>query len=124
MEINNMIDSRILGETEICPRIHDFRRINLIKKENNMKLLFHNYRIVSYIGGYKVSKRRGEQWSILSYHDTLSSAIQELFDLKVKTDTKDFVVDFANATKFDSQKNALVKCIEGFKEEVLEGLKK
>ena len=89
-----------------------------------MTLLFGKYRITSYNYGWKISKRKGSQWNVVSYHTTLKEALTELFDLRVKIDTKDFVVDFTDATKFDSQKNALVKCIEGFKEEVLEGLKK
>lgn len=84
-----------------------------------MLLLFGKYKIASYYGGYKISKMKGNQWKVISYHDTLRRAIEELFRLKIVLDTKDFIVDFEDEIKFESQKNALLKRIEEIKQELI-----
>lgn len=87
-----------------------------------MQLLLSNYKIASYSGGYKVSKRKGKQWAVVSYHDSLDEAVKELFDLRVKVDTKDFIVDYNDSKNFKSQKDALVNRIKEIKNETLMGV--
>jgi len=88
-----------------------------------MILLFGRYKISSYAYGYKISKAKGQQWQVMTYHDTLSDALNELFEHRVKTDTKGFEVNFDNAKIFKVQELALIKRIESIKEEMLGAVK-
>lgn len=87
-----------------------------------MQLLIADYKITSFAAGYKLSKRKGAQWKIISYNSTLEDALKVLFDLRVRTDTKDFVLDFNEASKLDAQKSALISRVEAIRSELLEGL--
>lgn len=88
-----------------------------------MVLLIANYKITSFVGGYKLSRQKGKQWKIMAYHQDLGDALQALFELRVRVDTKQFLVDFNDARAFDKQQQALIAKIEASKLEIVEGLK-
>lgn len=85
-----------------------------------MILLFGKYRITSYAYGYKISKRKGSQWSVMTYHNTLEDAFSNLLEHRIKVDTKDFVVDFLDKNNFQTQKNSLLSEIQKIKDEMEE----
>ena len=89
-----------------------------------MVLLFDRYRISSYTYGYKVAKRKGKLWSILSYHDTLEDAFNTLLEHRVRVDTKEFTVDFLDAKNFQTQKESLLEEIKNIKNEMQEAYDK
>ncbi len=84
-----------------------------------MTLLIANYKISSFVGGYKLSRQKGKQWKIMAYSSSLEEALTALFELRVRVDTKQFVVDFNNAKDFDAQQQALIAKIEASKQEIL-----
>ncbi len=88
-----------------------------------MTLLFGSYKITSFIRGYKTSKAKGKQWQVLSYHGKLEDALKELFELRVRVDTKEYVVDFDDATNYKAQRADLIKKIEVIRDEMLGELK-
>lgn len=89
-----------------------------------MTLLIANYKITSFVGGYKLSRQRGKQWKILAYSNTLEEALRTLFELRVRVDTKQFVVDFNDKKGFKAQQSALLAKIEESKQEILREVKK
>ena len=88
-----------------------------------MQLLISNYKVQSNQNDWSVAKQKGKQWEVIGYFDTLERAIGNLFDYRVKTETKNFVVDFNDATNIATQKTNLIQKIKLIKEEILEGLK-
>lgn len=84
-----------------------------------MTLLIGKYKVTSFAGGYKVSRKKGQQFKIMSYHQELDGALRDLFELNVRVETKDFVVDFNDSVRFDAQSVALFKRIEEMKSEIL-----
>lgn len=89
-----------------------------------MTLFIANYKISSFVGGYKLSRQRGKQWKIMAYSNSLEEALKALFELRVRVDTKQFIVDFNNAKDFDAQQQALIAKIEASKQEILKEAKK
>lgn len=88
-----------------------------------MLIAIGKYRIVSSDTGYKILKPKGKQWIAVYHYGTLEQAITDLFDYRVRTELKDFIVDFDDATKLEVQKTAFFTKIAEIKNEILEGLK-
>ena len=88
-----------------------------------MVLIINQYRIVSSEQEYKVLKPKGSQWTPIGHYTTLEVAISDLFEYRIRTELKDFVVDFNDATNLEAQKTALISKINAIKSEILEGLK-
>ncbi|MBR0460502.1 hypothetical protein IJI91_00710 [Candidatus Saccharibacteria bacterium] len=88
-----------------------------------MEVFIKKYRIVSSEQEYKVLKPKGSQWTPIGHYPTLEMAISDLSDYRVRTELKDFVVDFNDATNLEAQKTALISKINAIKSEILEGLK-
>jgi hypothetical protein len=88
-----------------------------------MQILINKYRITSHDGGYKVAKAKGEQWSALGHYHGLDKAIIALFDHRVLTETKDFIIDFNDAMNFETQKLTFLNKVKEIKKELEEGLK-
>jgi hypothetical protein len=88
-----------------------------------MTLFIGKYKITSFAGGYKVSRKKGKQFKIMSYHQSLDESLRELFELNVRVETKDFVIDFNDSLRFDSQSVALIRRIDEMKSEILREVK-
>ncbi len=86
-----------------------------------MVLLIANYRVTSFAGGYKLSRQKGKQWKIVGYHQDLGSTLQNLFELRVRVDTRDFLVNFNDSLEFNPQQQALISRIDEIKQEILRG---
>ncbi len=84
-----------------------------------MTLLIANYKITSFVGGYKLSRQKGKQWKIVAYSNSLEEALTALFEFRVRVDTKQFVVDFNNAKDFEAQQQKLVASILAAKQEII-----
>lgn len=88
-----------------------------------MEVFINKYRIVSSENEYKTLRPKGRQWTPIGYYPTLEMAITDLFGYRIRTELKDFIVDFNDATKLEVQKTALINKIEAIKKEILGGLK-
>ena len=88
-----------------------------------MLLLINKFKIQSNEFGFKISKPKGNQWTTIGYYPDLESAVKDLFEYRVRTELKDFVVDFNDVNNLELQKTELFEKIESIKDEILGGLK-
>lgn len=88
-----------------------------------MRIIIGKYTIQSNPSDWMVKKQKGKQWESVGYYSSLEQAVKNLFTYKVNTETKEFVVDFNDATNIAAQKISLIQKIESLKEEILEALK-
>lgn len=88
-----------------------------------MNVFINKYRIISSENEYKTLRPKGSQWAPIGHYPTLEMAITDLFNYRVRTELKDFIVDFNDATKLEVQKTAFINKIEAIKKEILGGLK-
>ncbi len=87
-----------------------------------MIIQFRNYRVLSDENGYAVARKWGNEWRKVWYFNTLDQAIDGLFEHLIKTETKDFILNLDDETKFQSQKTAFITKIREIKEELIRGL--
>ena len=88
-----------------------------------MEIFINRYRIVSSENEYKTLRPKGGQWAPIGHYPTLEMAITDLFDYCVKTELKDFVIDFNDAMNLEAQQTAFFSKIAEIKNEILEALK-
>lgn len=93
------------------------------KGKYRMEIVINKYRIVSSDKEYTIKKPKGKQWARISGHSTLEEAINDLFNYRVKTELKDFVINFNDAVNLEAQKAAFFTKIAKIKNEILEALK-
>lgn len=89
-----------------------------------MQILIGKYTITSNEHQYILKKQKGKkQKETISYHNSLADAINSLFEYQVRTELKDFIIDFNNTTTLEADKLALLRQIKAIKNEILKGLK-
>ena len=71
------------------------------------------FRIQSYEFGFKTLKQKGKQWIPIRY----------LFEYRINTELKDFIIDFNDVKNLELQKTRFFEKIESIKKEILGGLK-
>ena len=81
------------------------------------------FRIQSYEFGFKTLKQKGKQWIPIRYYSDLESAIKDLFEYRINTELKDFIIDFNDVKNLELQKTRFFEKIESIKKEILGGLK-
>lgn len=89
-----------------------------------MAILIDKYKITANDYQYVVKKQKGKsQYESISYHDTLDSAVEAIFNHQVRASLKKFVIDFNDAATLNARKTDFLNKVNSIKQEILEGLR-
>jgi len=84
-------------------------------------IIANRYRIKSTeIGGFILQKKIGKQWKEARYFDNLASAVKDLTQIKIHSDTLNIVINETDKINSAIQKLKLIQVIEGVFQEIVE----